>query len=384
MCAVPLMTGSGADATAHGATGRAGGGAPGATDARATVAPAGGSAVLATARRRCASSPETWRTILFGREQVPSRRARTARRRLRARRRRQVIRLAATSIAAMTLGMGTFVWMAVTQANANQAAVEQLAAAQSSALQARAASLREDIAKARAYNRRIAVTPQVIGEALFDGESPAGDFSFRDDAEYHAILDLGDGIMGALRIPKIGLTLPIRHGADDYVLANGVGHLHGTSMPVGGASTHTVLTGHRGLADKELFTRLDELTAGDPFYLELGDGTVLAYLVHDIRVAEPHDTAMLAVRRNADLATLVTCTPVMLNTHRLLVTGRRASMPDVAPPPEEAPGDRHPKAVSAAASGGCLTVGWGSTAVTGDGIRRRAASPPRHERSGLT
>lgn len=130
--------------------------------------------------------------------------------------------------------------------------------------------------------------------------------------------------------------LPVRHGADAYALDNGAGHLHGTSLPVGGKSTHSVITGHTGVADKALFTRLTELRKGDVFYVKVAAQT-LAYKVTRIRTVDPDDLKSLQVEPGRDLVTLVTCTPIFLNTYRLLVTGERASMPGDAPYPEDAP-----------------------------------------------
>lgn len=150
------------------------------------------------------------------------------------------------------------------------------------------------------------------------------------------MMDFGDGIMASVEIPSIGVDLPVRHGADSYALDNGLGHLHGTSLPVGGTSTHSVITGHTGVADKALFTRLTELRKGDVFYVKVAAQT-LAYKVTRIRKVDPDDLRSVRVQPGRDLVTLVTCTPIFLNTYRLLVTGERVSMPDDAPYPEDAP-----------------------------------------------
>ena len=153
---------------------------------------------------------------------------------------------------------------------------------------------------------------------------------------YQNLLDFGDGIMATIEIPSIGVDLPVRHGADAYALENGAGHLHGTSLPVGGQSTHSVITGHTGVADKALFTRLTELRKGDVFYVRVAAQT-LAYKVERIRKVDPDDLRDVRIQPGRDLVTLVTCTPIFLNTYRLLVTGERVSMPDDAPYPEDAP-----------------------------------------------
>ena len=192
------------------------------------------------------------------------------------------------------------------------------------------------VEQAHAYNRKLAATPQVIGERLEDDGTIDGDFGFKDDKEYQNLLDFGDGIMASVEIPSIGVDLPVRHGADSYALDNGLGHLHGTSLPVGGESTHSVITGHTGVADKALFTRLTELRKGDVFYVKVAAQT-LAYKATRIRKVDPDDLRSVRIQPDHDLVTLVTCTPIFLNTYRLLVTGERVSMPDVAPYPEDAP-----------------------------------------------
>lgn len=130
------------------------------------------------------------------------------------------------------------------------------------------------------------------------------------------------GLMGRIKIPAIAVDLPIYHGTSDDVLAQGVGHLEGTALPIGGPSTHAVLTGHRGLAGAELFTRLDQVELGDSFTLEVF-GEVLTYRVISTRVVEPTETETLYPQQGDDLVTLVTCTPLGINSHRILVTGER-------------------------------------------------------------
>ncbi|KFI90755.1 Sortase, partial [Bifidobacterium saguini DSM 23967] len=298
-------------------------------------------------------SPPEWEDVIRGVDRTASRMTRTRLRR-NARHARMVARmLGVVAVVSMLCSLSVFAWAFCAQAaNAREDAATAAGAVSS-------AGHRIDgmISKAREYNKRLAASPQSIGEPLAADGAAAGDFTFDGDRDYQSQLDLGDGIMGTLRIPRIGLELPIRHGAGEYALSNGLGHLHGTSLPVGGASTHAVITGHRGLVDKELFTRLDELREGDPFYIELGEGRILAYVVTGMRVVDPDDTESLAVMPGDDLVTLVTCTPIMLNTRRLLVTGRRASMPDAAPYPAQAEGDGHPKGVGMAVMASAFAVG---------------------------
>lgn len=163
------------------------------------------------------------------------------------------------------------------------------------------------------------------------------DPSFRDaftgqdlDASdiYWSLLDpLGTGIMGYVQIPKIGVKLPIYHGSSESVLAHGLGHLSGTSLPTGGLGTHCVLSGHRGLPSALLLTDLDQLAVGDRFTLTVMDQK-MAYEVDQVLVVDPSDVSSLTVDANQDYVTLVTCTPYGVNTQRLLVRGHRVEWVD--------------------------------------------------------
>ena len=142
-------------------------------------------------------------------------------------------------------------------------------------------------------------------------------------AEYEGLLDIsGLGVMGYIEIPEIDCSLPIYHGTDESVLQIAVGHLEWSSLPVGGESTHCVLSGHRGLPSAKLFTNLDKLQTGDVFMLRVLD-EVLTYEVDQILIVEPQETDALRVEEGKDYCTLVTCTPYGINTHRLLVRGHR-------------------------------------------------------------
>lgn len=132
----------------------------------------------------------------------------------------------------------------------------------------------------------------------------------------------GSGIMGYIDIPKIHVDLPIYHGTGSDSLDRGTGHLLGSSLPVGGDSTHTIITGHSGMASQKMFTDLEQLQEGDIFYLRVLDET-LAYEVKAVHTVLPHDTSFLGIVPGEDLCTLVTCTPTGVNTHRLLVQGSR-------------------------------------------------------------
>lgn len=148
------------------------------------------------------------------------------------------------------------------------------------------------------------------------------DTSILSDESYNSLLNQANGIMGSIEIPKIDVDLPIYHGTEDGVLSVGVGHIQGTSLPVGGENTHCVLSGHRGLPGSSLFTRLDEIKEGDLFFLSVM-GETLAYKVYDIQVVDPDNTEVLEITAGKDDVSLVTCTPYGLNTHRLVVTGER-------------------------------------------------------------
>lgn len=141
--------------------------------------------------------------------------------------------------------------------------------------------------------------------------------------QYSQLLNVsGTGVMGYIEIPSIQCSLPIYHGTDESVLQVAVGHLEWSSLPVGGESTHCVLSGHRGLPSAKLFTNLDKLVIGDVFLLRVLD-EVLTYEVDQILIVEPQETAALKIVEGQDYCTLVTCTPYGINTHRLLVRGHR-------------------------------------------------------------
>ena len=143
--------------------------------------------------------------------------------------------------------------------------------------------------------------------------------------DYHELLNpSGSGIMGYVEIPKIQVNLPIYHGTSETVLEEGVGHLIGSSLPIGGEGTHSVLTGHSGVAGKKLFSDLNQLQVGEVFYIKVL-GETLAYEVTEINTVLPHETELLELVQGEDLCTLVTCTPFGVNSHRLLVRGTRVS-----------------------------------------------------------
>lgn len=178
------------------------------------------------------------------------------------------------------------------------------------------AKINEQIQKAHNYNDMLF---QTMGASVGDINT-----DILSDESYENILNLtGKGIMGSIEIPKIGVDLPIYHGTSDDVLSNGVGHLQNSSFPVGGENTRTVLTGHRGLPNAKLFTRLDELKKDDLFYIRVGNKT-LAYQIYKIEIVKKEEAPdVLGIEEGKDLATLITCTPYGINTQRLILTGKR-------------------------------------------------------------
>lgn len=147
--------------------------------------------------------------------------------------------------------------------------------------------------------------------------------SEEEERKYRSLLDVsGTGIMGYIRIPSIAVDLPVYHGTDESVLQIAVGHIAGSSLPVGGSGTHCLLSGHRGLPSAKLFTDLDQLVEGDVFLLMVL-GETLTYQVDQIRIVLPEEVEELAIEEGKDYCTLITCTPYGINTHRILVRGRR-------------------------------------------------------------
>lgn len=173
--------------------------------------------------------------------------------------------------------------------------------------------LTEAYRKARTYNRNHTVNTIVD---IFNQDSPVRD-------EYMSLLNLsGNGMMGYIEIPEIHQRLVIYHGTGDEVLQKGCGHIAGTSLPVGGKSTHSVLAAHRGLPSAKLFTDIDRLKEGDEFYVFVLNHT-LAYKVDQIKTVKPDNLDDLQIVKGKDYVTLFTCTPYAVNTHRLLVRGHR-------------------------------------------------------------
>ena len=175
-----------------------------------------------------------------------------------------------------------------------------------------------EMKKAKAYNDALA--PHILPDSFIKAENQKS-----EDKSYTSALNLaGDGIMGIVEIPKIGVKLPIYHTTSEEVLSKAAGHLEGSSLPVGGKDTHAVISAHRGLPSATLFTDLDQVKKGDHFLVHILNKT-LCYEVDSIVETEPDDTSALAVQEGKDLVSLLTCTPYGVNTQRLIVTGHRVS-----------------------------------------------------------
>lgn len=215
----------------------------------------------------------------------------------------------------LVLGLGVVNYPAVSQwvnQKSQSRTVEQYTQ-QISAISAE--KKREILQQAYEYNEQLAQNHQQLQDG-FTAEQ-------KNDARYESLLSLSeDGMMGYINIPAIAVELPIYHGTDSMVLQKGVGHVMQSSLPVGGKNTHAVLSAHTGLADKTLFTDLDQLQVGDRFTLQILDET-LTYEVENIVTVLPYETDRLNIQLGRDLVTLVTCTPYGINSHRLLVTGER-------------------------------------------------------------
>jgi sortase A len=220
----------------------------------------------------------------------------------------------------------------IRQYSVDQAQEEQ--AQQALAEQDRLAARRRSkyIQDARAYNKRLFERPHAIGAIVDPFSGKQGNFKGSDDPEYNRLLSFPNGIMATLEIPRIHLRLPVRHGATPQVLEEGLGHLPGTSLPVGGKNSRAVITGHRGLVGATLFTRLPEVQPGDLFFITVY-GETFAYRVVSQKVVLPDNTNALKIVPGRDLVTLLTCTPYGVNDHRLLVTGERTKWPLTKPAP---------------------------------------------------
>lgn len=182
------------------------------------------------------------------------------------------------------------------------------------------AEVEESLNLAYAYNSSLLSAENThLGDPYSDEDKEAG------LVEYARMLEVNEKL-GVVTIPRINMDFPIYAGTNESVLQKGVGHLEGTSFPIGGLNTHSVLTAHRGLPENKLFTDLDKMEIEDLFFVETLAGE-LAYKVIEIKVIEPTEINELTINKNQDLVTLLTCTPYMINSHRLLVVGERTEVP---------------------------------------------------------
>ncbi|MGK8833556.1 class C sortase [Bacillus paranthracis] len=223
------------------------------------------------------------------------------------------------------LGLGIFLYPTISNWLATRTHYSQISSydAKVKALQKEELERREQ--EAKEYNKNVQNSNQTFADPFAEKEKQTG-------KSYADALNIGD-VMGYVEIPKIKVKLPIYQGTSEEVLSRGVGHLDKSSLPVGGKGTHTVLTGHRGLPSALLFTDLDKMKESDIFYIHSLD-KVLAYQIDQIKVVLPSETEDLLIVNDQEYATLLTCTPYGVNTHRLLVRGHRV--------PYEATGNEKP------------------------------------------
>lgn len=215
-------------------------------------------------------------------------------------------------MAIFTLGLLIFSYPLISQKYYEIKAEDEVITFTKSAKDLAPEDLDKRMALAAAYNRTL--DPSRLADPYTDMEKAGR-------AEYARMLEVEE-MVGHIRIPKIKVDIPIRAGSSEDVLQQGAGHLEGTSLPIGGDSTHTVITAHRGLPNAKLFRNLDQLAYGDIFYITNIKETI-AYKVDKIQVVEPSDFEPVLVVERKDYATLLTCTPYMINSHRLLVRGVR-------------------------------------------------------------
>ncbi|MGK8833550.1 class C sortase [Bacillus paranthracis] len=212
------------------------------------------------------------------------------------------------------LGLGIFLYPTISNWFATQTHYSQVSSYDAKVKALQKGELEHREKEAKEYNKNVQGSNQTFADPFVEKEKTGG-------KSYADALNVGD-VMGYVEIPKIKVKLPIYQGTSEEVLSRGVGHLDKSSLPVGGKGTHTVLTGHRGLASAVLFTDLDKMKESDIFYIHSLD-KILAYQVDQIKVVLPSETEDLLIVNNQDYATLLTCTPYGVNTHRLLVRGHR-------------------------------------------------------------
>ncbi|MDF7639997.1 class C sortase [Bifidobacterium sp. ESL0784] len=253
------------------------------------------------------------------------------------------------------LTIALVLWVPLNRAvHARQESIASINAAREMAKWPRGRTIKE-YKDAQIYNDGIYKSGQfTLGELVDPFQNDINDdTSSASDKQYQSMLKSSNGVMGTVRIPAISLRLPIYHGTSAKTLNDGVGHLHGSSLPVGGKSTNSVLTGHRGLPEATLFTRLDELNEGDSIYIQTLNRT-MGYKVIDINVVSPDDVHLYKVVPGKDYLTLMTCTPYGVNTQRLVITAERGNIPKDVPELSDRPDAR---LVAGFAAAGTLILG---------------------------
>ena len=219
------------------------------------------------------------------------------------------------SIIFIILGVGIFLYPSISNYLAEKNHIDIIRNYDDLIVKIDEEKINEEKEKAKIYNENLS------GDPVHDPFVIGSGYALPEN--YKEVLNIaGDSVMGYVEIPKISVYLPIYHGTSDDVLEKGVGHIQNTSVPIGGKSTHSVLTGHTGLPNAELFTRLDELGIGDIFYIHVLDD-VLTYKVFETKVILPDKIDELQILNGKDYITLVTCTPYGVNSHRLLVKAER-------------------------------------------------------------
>ncbi len=219
------------------------------------------------------------------------------------------------SIIFIILGVGIFLYPSISNYLAEKNHIDIIRNYDNLIVKINEEKINEEKEKARIYNENLS------GDPVHDPFVIGSGYALPEN--YKEVLNVSDdGVMGYVEIPKISVYLPIYHGTSDEVLEKGVGHIQNTSVPIGGNSTHSILTGHTGWPNAELFTRLDELGIGDIFYIHVLDD-VLTYKVFETKVILPDKIDELRILNGKDYVTLVTCTPYGVNSHRLLVKAER-------------------------------------------------------------
>ena len=243
-------------------------------------------------------------------------------------------------VALVLIGVGIIVFPIISSLYADKNHSEVIKEYQDEVAGIQTGAIQDEIEKAKKYNEQLF--------SLLAGRNPFSEELLVQNEAYNELLNInGDGVMGYLKIPDIQVYLPIYHGTTEDVLAKGIGHLVNSSLPIGGASTHAIISAHTAYPGAELFNNLDELQQGDRFYLYVYD-RILAYEVDQIKVVLPYETQEFQIIENEDHVTLVTCTPYAINTHRLLVRGKRVEYEEQAvnivqmPEREEEPLDMTP------------------------------------------